>query len=79
MGGSSGGGTGFGGGGLGGGGGTGFGGGGLGGGGLGGNDQPEIVAKALECLNEKHVICFTCNTRICYLKSKFKSTFRVST
>ncbi|CAN6911575.1 unnamed protein product [Brassica oleracea] len=55
LGGSSGGGTGFGGGGLGGGGGTGFGGGGLGGGGLGGNDQPEIVAKALECLNEKHI------------------------
>ncbi|CAN7025416.1 hypothetical protein BRARA_F02937 [Brassica rapa] len=55
LGGSSGGGTGFGGGGLGGGGGTGFGGGGLGGGGLGGNDPPEIVAKALECLNEKHI------------------------
>ncbi|XP_009151304.1 glycine-rich cell wall structural protein 2 [Brassica rapa] len=54
LGGSSGGGTGFGGGGLGGGGGTGFGGG-LGGGGLGGNDPPEIVAKALECLNEKHI------------------------
>lgn len=56
-----GGGTGFGGGGLGGGGsgGGGFGGGGLGGG-LGGDDPPEIVAKALECLNEKHVIncCF---------------------
>ncbi|CAH8298812.1 unnamed protein product [Eruca vesicaria subsp. sativa] len=54
----SGGGTGFGGGGLGGnsGGGTGFGGGGgLGGGGLGGNGPPEIVAKALECLNEKHI------------------------
>ncbi|CAF2010950.1 unnamed protein product [Brassica napus] len=53
----SGGGTGLGGGGLGcsSGGGTGFGGGGLGGGGLGGNDPPEIVAKALECLNEKHI------------------------
>ncbi|KAJ0253873.1 Glycine-rich protein family [Hirschfeldia incana] len=53
----NGGGTGFGGGGLGGsgGGGTGFGGGGLGGGGLGGNNPPEIVAKALECLNEKHI------------------------
>lgn len=46
-------------GGLGGGGGNGgFGGGGLGGGGLGGEDPPEIVAKALECLNEKHVIKF---------------------
>ncbi|KAG7605472.1 hypothetical protein ISN45_At05g044750 [Arabidopsis thaliana x Arabidopsis arenosa] len=43
-------------GGLGGGGGNGgFGGGGLGGGGLGGEDPPEIVAKALECLNEKHI------------------------
>ncbi|AED95801.1 Glycine-rich protein family [Arabidopsis thaliana] len=56
-----GGGTGFGGGGLGaggsggGGGNGGFGGGGLGGGGLGGEDPPEIVAKALECLNEKHI------------------------
>ncbi|CAA7058814.1 unnamed protein product [Microthlaspi erraticum] len=53
-----GGGTGFGGGGLGsggsGGGSGGFGGGGLGGGG-GGDDPPEIVAKALECLNEKHI------------------------
>lgn len=57
-----GGGTGFGGGGLGGGGsagGGGLGGGGLGGG-LGGDDPPEIVAKALECLNEKHVIKITC-------------------
>ncbi|KAG7533551.1 hypothetical protein ISN45_Aa08g011790 [Arabidopsis thaliana x Arabidopsis arenosa] len=47
-----------GGGGLGGGGGNGgFGGGGLGcgGGGLGGEGPPEIVAKALECLNEKHI------------------------
>ncbi|XP_023644247.1 paraneoplastic antigen Ma6E [Capsella rubella] len=57
---------GFGGGGFGGGGGNGgfgggggnggFGGGGLGGGGgVGGEDPPEIVAKALECLNEKHI------------------------
>ncbi|CAN8255614.1 unnamed protein product [Cochlearia groenlandica] len=52
------GGTGFGGGGLGGSGGGFGGGGGLGGGGIGsggGDDPPEIVAKALECLKEKHI------------------------